>query len=43
VERRAAALALAASPDRRAAKMLEQIPALAGDIAGKRLSWATLQ
>ncbi len=43
VERRAAALALASSPDRRAAKMLEDVPALAGDIAGKRLTWATLQ
>jgi hypothetical protein len=43
VERRAAALALAASPDRRAARMLEGVPALAGEIADRRLSWATLQ
>ena len=43
VEKRAAALALAASPDRRAAKMLAEIPALAGEISGKRLTWATLQ
>ena len=42
-ERRAAALALAASPDRRAAKLLQDFPALAGDISGKRLTWATLQ
>jgi hypothetical protein len=43
IERRAAALALAASPDRRAAKLLQDFPALAGDISGKRLTWATLQ
>lgn len=43
VERRAAALGLAASPDRRALRLLEQAPELAGEIAGKRLSWATLQ
>jgi hypothetical protein len=43
VERRAAALALAASPDRRAARMLEDVPALAGEIAHRRLTWATLQ
>jgi hypothetical protein len=42
-ERRAAALALAASPDRRAAQLLKDFPALAGDISGKRLTWATLQ
>jgi hypothetical protein len=42
-ERRAAALALAASPDRRAAQMLGQVPALAGEISGKHLTWATLQ
>jgi hypothetical protein len=43
IERRAAALALAASPDRRAAQLLREFPALAGDISGKRLTWATLQ
>lgn len=43
LERRAAALALAASPDRRAAELLKSVPALAGDISGKRLTWATLQ
>lgn len=43
IERRAAALALAASPDRRAAELLAAVPALAGEISGKRLSWATLQ
>jgi hypothetical protein len=43
VERRAAALALAACPDRRAARMLEEVPALAGEIAHRRLTWATLQ
>ncbi|MEX0746293.1 MAG: EboA domain-containing protein, partial [Phycisphaeraceae bacterium] len=42
-ERRAAALALAASPDRRAAQLLGEVPALAGEISGKRLTWATLQ
>ncbi len=43
IERRAAALALAASPDRRAAQMLAALPALAGEISGKRLTWASLQ
>lgn len=43
VERRAAALALAASPDRRAAELLGSVPQLAGEISGKRLTWATLQ
>jgi len=43
VERRAAALALAACPDRRAAELLKKAPALARDIADRRLSWATLQ
>ena len=42
-ERRAAALALAASPDRRAAELLGEVPQLAGEISGKRLTWATLQ
>ncbi len=43
IERRAAALALAASPDRRAAELLGAVPALAGEISGKRLTWASLQ
>ena len=43
VERRAAALALSASPDRRAAQLLQAAPGLAGEIAGRRLTWATLQ
>ncbi len=42
-ERRAAALALTASPDRRAKQLLEQVPALAQEIANKRLTWSTLQ
>jgi len=43
LERRAAALALSSSPDRRAAQMLAGVPQLAGEITGKRLTWATLQ
>ena len=43
IEKRAAALALAASPDREAARLLQTVPGLAGDISLKRLSWATLQ
>lgn len=43
LERRAAALALSASPDSRAAQLLQGVPGLAGDISLKRLSWATLQ
>jgi hypothetical protein len=43
LERRAAALALAASPDLKAAQLLQTVPGLAGDISLKRLSWATLQ
>jgi hypothetical protein len=43
LERRAAALALSASPDRQAAKLLGQFPALAGDISRRQLTWATLQ
>jgi hypothetical protein len=43
IERRAAALALAASPDRRAAKLLAQVPALAADISRKQLTWASVQ
>lgn len=43
VERRAAALALAASPDRRAAQLLQAVPALAADISRKQLTWASVQ
>jgi len=43
VERRAAALALAASPDRRAAKLLQEVPSLAADISRKQLTWASVQ
>lgn len=43
IERRAAALALSASPDRRAALLLQDVPALAGDISRRRLTWASLQ
>ena len=43
VERRAAALALAASPDQRAAKLLADVPALAADISRKQLTWASVQ
>jgi len=43
IERQAAALALSASPDRKAAKVLGEFPALAGNISRKELTWATLQ
>jgi hypothetical protein len=43
IERRAAALALAASPDRRAARLLAEVPALAADISRKQLTWASVQ
>jgi hypothetical protein len=43
LERRAAALALAASPDRKAAQLLKNLPALAADIQGRKLTWTTLQ
>jgi hypothetical protein len=43
IERRAAALALAASPDRRAAQLLQQVPALAGEVSSSKLTWATLR
>jgi hypothetical protein len=43
IEKRAAALALAACPDNRAAQLLQAVPGLAGDISLKRLTWATLQ
>jgi hypothetical protein len=42
VERKAAALALSASPDPEAAGVLHQAPALAEDIAAGRLTWAAL-
>jgi hypothetical protein len=42
VERKAAALALSASPDPEAAGVLDQAPALAEDIAAGRLTWAAL-
>ena len=34
---------LAATPDRRAARLLRDVPALADDISRKQLTWATLQ
>jgi len=43
IERRAAALALSASPDENAAKLLSGAPALAKEIANRKLTWATLQ
>jgi hypothetical protein len=43
VEQRAAALALAASPDSQARTLLGTVPALSADIERKRLTWATLQ
>lgn len=43
IERRAAALALAASPDSRAAQLLQQVPALAGEVSSSKLTWATLR
>ena len=42
VEQRAAALALAASPDPAAPALLRRLPELASDIAGGRLTWASL-
>jgi len=42
-ERRAAALALSSCPDANAAKLLSGVPALAQEIASKKLTWATLQ
>lgn len=41
-QRGAAALALSASPDRKAAELLKNVPALAGDISRSELTWATL-
>lgn len=43
VERQAAALALAASPDPAAADLLARVPELAADITSGRLGWAMLQ
>jgi hypothetical protein len=43
VEQRAAALALAASPDPAAAALLGRLPDLAAEIASGRLGWAVLQ
>lgn len=43
MERRAAALALSASHDRRASQLLTAAPALAADISSHRLTWATLR
>jgi hypothetical protein len=43
VERRAAALALSASPDPAAAELLKLNPTFAADIASGNLAWATLQ
>jgi hypothetical protein len=43
IERQAAALALSASPDRKAATLLHKFPALAGNISRKKLTWATLR
>jgi len=42
-EQRAAALALAASPDPAAAGLLQKAPAIAADIAAGRLAWADLE
>lgn len=42
IERRAAALALSACPDPGAARLLQDCPELAADIASGKLSWATL-
>jgi hypothetical protein len=41
-ERRAAALALAASPDKRAAEFLQTMPALKEEVASGKLVWATV-
>ncbi len=41
-ERRAAALALAASPDKRAAEFLQTAPALKDELASSKLVWATV-
>jgi hypothetical protein len=43
LEQRAAALALAASPDPAAPGLLRQVPEIAAEIASGRLTWAVLQ
>lgn len=43
VEQRAAALALAASPDPDATALLERVPGVAAEIASGQLDWAALQ
>jgi hypothetical protein len=43
VERRAAALALAASPDPAAVDLLKRVPAMAAEVASGGLTWAVLQ
>ena len=43
VEQRAAALALAASPDPAAAELLSGMPKIAADIASGRITWTSLQ
>ena len=43
IERRAAALALSASPDARAAQLLAAAADLCSEISAHRLTWATLQ
>lgn len=42
IERRAGALALGASPDSRAAQVLQQAPDLAAELASGKLAWASL-
>lgn len=42
IERRASALALGASPDSRAAQVLQQAPDLAAELADGKLAWASL-
>ncbi len=43
IEQRAAALALAASPDPAATALLRKVPVLAADITAGRLTWAVLE
>jgi hypothetical protein len=43
IERRAAALALSASPDARALRTLEPAADLRAEMSDHRLTWATLQ
>jgi hypothetical protein len=42
LERRAAALALSACPDGKAAQLLSTVPAIASEITCRQLTWATL-